>query len=386
MATKRTIILKAAASVIFAGCLIAALVFFGNGTKKTTPWPVEGRPVKALRASFTSACRTRSFPGIAQATKEVHLAFRVGGPLRGLPVEIGQFLSPGDLIARIDPRDYRVRVETLEAKLDSYEAKRVEAKLQYDRYRNLYATNAVPKAQYDHAKAAYDRLSAMVDLTARELQDARNALDDTALTAPFPGYVYAQLVENYDYVKPSQPVVIFLDCSVMEVTVGIPEELVSESIEYRSFACSFDAYPGKRYEAHLKELAPKPKPSNQTYPLTVILPQPASERIKPGMAADVHMTFTRNGVSRHILLPPEAVLHDRDNKTFVWVVDRDSKTVSKRFITAGSMQKAAIPVLDGIAEGDLVVSAGAHYLSPGTKVSLYSTEWKPETQYPDTAS
>ena len=378
MKIQKGMISKAYLVPVLAVCLLAVvvLVIIENGEKKKIAWPTEGRPVKTERVLPAPQLKTRSFPAIAQATREVELAFRVGGPLQELPVDVGQFVDKGQLIAGIDPRDFRVRIKNLEAQLAAFKAERTDAALQYKRYKNLYATNAVPKAEYDHARAAFDRADARVAATAQELQNARNALADTRLLAPFSGYVHRKHVENNDNVRAKQPIVTFLDCSVMEVSAGIPEELVADTVRLQGFACAFDVYPDLLLEAQLKELGRKSRLSNQTYPLTVTLGQPESVRIRPGMAATLLVRFRPGQVRPRMLIASAAVVNDRDNRSYVWVYNPEAETVTRRLITTGALCSDGIEVTDGLKEGELIVSAGAPFLHEGQKVNALSSDWK----------
>jgi RND family efflux transporter MFP subunit len=328
-----------------------------------------GRPVKVLQVKDPDSLRTRAFPAIARETRKVQMAFRVSGPLIDLPVDVGQYVHKGGLIAQIDPRDFTIRVKALEAKLGASRAQRVDAQLQYTRYENLHRKKAVPKAEYDHAKASYDMISAQVDANVQALEAARNALEDTSLRAPFDGYVDFKFVENYDNVLATQPIVTFLDCSVVEVTAGIPEEMVAEGIDFTSYVCSFDAYQGKRFPASLKEIGRKSQPSNQTYPLTVKLSSPESIRVRPGMAATVFVSFSLPDSHRPVVVPGEAVVNDKNGESYVWIYDPKTGVVHKKFVKVGKLISGGIEVISGLDPGMFVVTAGASLLVPGQKVS-----------------
>ncbi len=371
--------------IVLVCCISVSWLFFKNGkTKKVTIWPTKGRPVKIEPVKSASASAMRAFPGVAQAVREATLAFRVGGPLRKLPVDVGQYIQEGELIAQIDRRDFDVRVKALTARLEAYRAQHVDAELQFTRYTKLYAKNAVPKAEFDHVKATFDRISAQVEATRQELQAARNALEDTSLRAPFSGYVHRKFVENYDFVKETQPIVLFLDCSVIEVTAGIPEEMVADDIHLERFSCTFDTYPGIRLEAHLKELGRKPRASNQTYPLTVTLTPPESLQVRPGMASTVHISFTSRTSKPCVLVPVSAVVNDRENRSWVWQYNNSTATVDRQAVKTGRLTEEGLEVYGDLQEGMLVVSAGAHFLQPGQKVTVHNTDWM-QKQHADRA-
>ncbi len=366
---------------IGAGAIAAVVILFfimRNGVEKRAPvtWPVEGRPVKLITVEPRDGALMRAFPGIAMPVREVQLAFRVGGPLRDLPIDVGQFVKKGERIAKIDPRDFEVRVATLKAERDSLQAQLVNARLRYTRYQNLYKTDATAKASLDSARAAHDQLAAQVAAIGAQLDDARNRLADTSLTAPFDGYIDRKFVENYDNVKAKQSIVSFLDCSIIEVTAGVPEELVVEGMRMQQFLCAFDSYPGKSFPAELKELGRKPSADNQAYPLTVRLPAPDSLVLKPGMAATLSIMIESSVGSADFVVPPTAVVNDKDNRSFVWRYDKQTGTVEPRFITAGQLVSGGIEVLDGLKGGEQIVTAGTHFLRAGQKVKTETKNWR----------
>ncbi|MDD4071483.1 MAG: efflux RND transporter periplasmic adaptor subunit, partial [Desulfobacterales bacterium] len=314
------------------------------------------RAVKVMQIKRVSENKVLSFPGISNASREVKLSFRVSGPVQALPVKIGQHVHQGEMIARIDPRDYQLAISRLEAamdeaganlsamrhgarkqdilalnaKLSAAKAKQAEATLMYRRYDALYKEKAVAKAVLDNANSSFEAAAAQTEAITQELEkarqgsrqeeidamnarlsgirsqlnQARNALSDTVLSAPFSGYISQKLIENFETVRAGQPIVLFLDVSQIEVTVGIPEELVVQKSAFQDFSCEFDTYPGKRFAAVLKEIGKKPRPSNQTYPVTVTI-QPGADtaRLQPGMAATLRFSVPSEKEHRPIILP-----------------------------------------------------------------------------------
>ncbi len=348
--------------------LFSLCIWFACAPEEKTGVTAQARPVKIFHIKKPALTQTRAFPGVAREMRDVQLAFRVSGPLVALPVDIGQFVEQGALIARIDPRDFTVEVKSLNAKLAASRAQLTEAQLQYTRYKNLHRKKAVPKAEYDHAQAAYDMTAAQVETNIQALEAAQNALDDTALRAPFDGYVHHKFVENYDNVLAKQPIITFLDCSVVEVTAGIPEEMVADGIEFKGYGCSFDAYQGKRFPAQLKELGRKSQPSNQTYPLTVTLAPPESMSIRPGMAATIFVTYATPSTAPPIIVPGESVVNDKEGKSFVWIYEKKNGSVKKQYVRLGRLMSGGIEVTGGLTHGVSVVTAGAPLLVPGQKV------------------
>lgn len=325
----------------------------------------EVRPVKAIRLPPPMHTAIQSFPGSAKATREVNLAFRVSGPLVELTGDTGDKVTQGDIIARIDPRDFRVKVKALKAKLAASRAKLTESKLQYERYIHLIKENAAAKATYDQVKATFEMARAQVDGDRKDLEAARNALKDTVLVAPFTGFIHNKLVENYETVSQGQPVFSVVDLSTMEVEIGIPENLVGKVDRFTSYHCAFESMPQKKFNATLKEVGKKPNPSNRTYPLTLILNPEESSAVRPGMAAEVTVSIAAEGQESFFSVPAQSIVNDSRRKTFVWVVDENAGTVSKRYVETGDFTDTGIKVKGDVHAGEWIVTAGASFLKEG---------------------
>ncbi|MBI9089361.1 MAG: efflux RND transporter periplasmic adaptor subunit [Desulfobacterium sp.] len=327
--------------------------------------PEKVRPVKANRLTAPMATSIRSFPGSAQATREVNLAFRVSGPLVALKGNTGDKVTQGDIIARIDPRDFKVQVKALGAKLVASRAKRTESKLQYERYIHLIKENAAAKATYDQVKAAYEMAQAQVDVDLKNLEAARNALKDTVLIAPFTGYIHNKRVENYETVSQGQPIFSVVDLSTMEVEIGIPENLVGKVDTFTHYQCTFESMPQINFNATLKEVGKKPNPSNHTYPLTLILNPEESSSVRPGMSAEVTVSIAGQSKTAWFSVPAQSIVNDGQRKTFVWMVDENTGKVSKRSVETGGFTHTGIEVKGDIHAGNWVVTAGASFLKEG---------------------
>jgi RND family efflux transporter MFP subunit len=327
------------------------------------------RPVKAAQLDAGSQTQTLTLPGTARAVREVDLAFRVGGPLVTLDAVTGQQVRMGETIARIDPRDFEVRVATLEANLSSSRASLEEATLRFQRYQNLLQEGAAAQAAFDQAKAGYEMAAARVEADARNLEDARNAREDVVLTAPFSGFVHHKYVENHETVAPGQPVVSLVDLSVMEVEIGLPAGLLAAVPQMADFGCCFASVPEQHFVAHLKEVGKQPNPSRQTYPLTVTLERKATDVVRPGMAAEV--TFTLGATRKdQFILPVGAVVNDSGRRSFVWVVSAEKNRVRKRAIHTVDLTAAGAVVGGDLQPGEWVVTAGVHHLEENQQVRV----------------
>lgn len=417
---------KLGLTALIAVMLMAAAIFWGFKTPPEQKAPLKAviRPVKVIQLASATTTEKRSFPGLVQAARETQLAFRVSGPLVAMKAQIGQRVAKGEVIAQIDPRDFEIQVQRLEAAIDEATATltamkkgaraediaRLEAQLSaartglanaqrdFERQKKLLAAGAVAQARFDNAEGTREAARANVEGLVQELKKARsgsriediqaaeagiqrlrvdlkaarNALADTSLQAPFSGIVSRKLVENFENVGAGTPVISFLDLSSVEVHSALPEDLVIRRDKIAEITCSLTAYPGRRFEATIKELGRKTDSANQSYPLTVVLHVPAGITVEPGMAANLTISLKLQQQQAGYLLPTGALFGEADGGSCVWRLDPETMTVVKTPVTIGALSGDRVQVLSGLDARDRVVTAGSRFLREGQEVRIYA--------------
>ncbi len=424
--------LKKIAAVAAAAVVLAALAALGwkvydRATEKAPEIAPLVRAVKVMVVG-DSAVRGRTFPGKAEAVLAVPLSFRVGGPLLEVKVERGDFVRKGDVLAKLDPRDYEVRIReteagiarlqatlkamragaraediaALEAQLRAAKAKRREAELAWKRVKDLYEKGSAPRADYDRAVAARDAAAAAVealeqnlakakagaraeDIEAAEaslkaleakLESARNALADTVLKAPFDGWVERKFVEDFQMVSSGTPIVLLADHSAIEVAVDVPEDLIHAVAAARTAICRFPALGGLEVRAAVCETASSADPMTLTYKVKVRFRNDLEKPVLPGMSADVRFELVPPDEGGEVFeLPPEAVF-EREGSPRVWLLpEGESRVRSLAVEVVGTGERGLL--VKGLKRGARIVAAGAQFLSEGQEVRVYDPEkWK----------
>lgn len=334
----------------------------GGCGKKEEPAPREVvRPVKVITVKGAGGSASMTYPGKTRANRRVDLSFKVPGPLVELPVEEGQEVKKGQLIARILPRDFKIS-------LDQASARAIEAERQYERYKELYVRKQVSKAEFDRYKASRD-------VAAAQLEDARNALKDTYLKAPFDGIVAKRYVQNFEEVQAKQPIVFLQDISKIEILVDAPETVMATLRRERDIeaTATFAVAPEKKFPLQVKEFSTEADPQTQTYQVVLVMDQPRDINVLPGMTATVTgRQVAADNANAKIVIPAIAVLEDPREKAFVWVLKKDQMTVHKTAVTVGEMTGSdSILVIDGLKGGEQVVTSGVTKLKDGMKVSIW---------------
>lgn len=405
-------------------CLLAALLAAGCGP--SAPAPELVRPVRAIKVGDLKAIAGRDFPGRAEAVDDVDLSFRVAGPLISLPVDVGSEVKKGDVIAAIDPRDFQAaldsaqgnlaraqanlrametgarpeEIERLKSAVAQAQASYDQALAEFERNERLLPQGAVSQSDYDIGVARRDRTQEEVKAAQEELNmgmrgarqedldakraeikaleaavtNAKNQLDYTVLTAPFDGKVSARYVDNFQTVQAKEPIVRLLDITKIEVTIQLPESLISLVPQVKQVACRLDAFPDRDFLGRVTKIGSEASQTTRTYPVTVQIEQPQDVQILPGMAATVRNQPEEgeDATIQDIVVPAGAVFSkEAGGQSYVWVVDEGSQMVSRRKVTKGSLTPAGIVVTDGLQHGEWVVTAGVNLLHEGQEVTIY---------------
>jgi RND family efflux transporter MFP subunit len=369
-------ILLLAAAVVIAWLLVNGLQERRQAeAQKESP---RSRPVKVVQAEEPPEYEVHQLPCVVIPATETRLAFRVAGPVIQLDVELGKRLLEGDLIARVDPRDYETQASALEKKLDSAilqhsaaAAQARNAEMQFARVEALFEQKATTKKVYDEVEAARDAamanteaLAAVVKEVEEALQNARDQMADTYLLAPFEGYVNTKFVERGAVVAAGLPVVGFMRESAPEVQINLPGDLVNRIQEAREFQAFFDMYPNRSFPARFKEISRKPAISRQTYPMTLVLDEVSGISLNPGMAGIINFRLPTERLEG-VVVPLESVFSDESGRILVWVFDEESGRVSIREVELQEVLDDGRALITGnVRPGEWVAAAGVHTLTP----------------------
>ena len=310
------------------------------------------RPVRYVIAQKDDAFTNRSFTGTSQAGLESKLSFKVAGTIAKVHVKLGDQLYKKQLIAELDPTDYRLRMQEADASLARARAEARNADANYQRVRLLYEVLA----------------------TLKQVQLAKLQLSYTQMKAPVACAVASVDVKENENVVAGQIVVRVACGDQPEVEVGVPEVLIARVEPGAIVTVSFDALPDKRFAAVVAEVGVSTSGQGAMFPVTVRL-QESDAAIRPGMAAEVLFRF-RPIRDQRMRLPSVAVGEDRDGR-FVFVVEpQDDATgiARRRSVTTGSLTVDGLEILDGVSEGEYIVTAGVSRIEDGFRVRLLPNE------------
>jgi membrane fusion protein, multidrug efflux system len=355
----------------FSHVLIIALLasLFGScGEEERAPEKII-RPVRCQKVFPTSGTRIRTFSGTARAGVESQLSFRVSGTIEEVAVEVGARVATGQLIARLDAADFELKVQETEAALTDSEAQARKAEADFKRAQALYENRNIPRNDYDAARAQAESTRAGVDASKKRLELAESQLSYTRLEAPVDGAIADVPVEVNENVQPGTPVAILTSGARAKVEVAVPEVFISRIRQGTSVTVTFDALQGKEFAATVTEVGVAATGFATTYPVTALL-ENTDPGIRSGMAAEVAFTFETGDDGERFTVPPVAVGEDREGR-FVFVVEptgNDLGIARRRTVTVGELTGDGLVILDGLKDGDFLVTAGVSKITDGQEV------------------
>ncbi|MFC1579065.1 efflux RND transporter periplasmic adaptor subunit [Pseudomonadota bacterium] len=341
-----------------AGASLALLLLWGvpGGAATSSPQAAgEGTPVKVITA-FTSS-EAPGFPGRVEAGDSALLAFRVGGELRQLKVQMGDRVQRGAVLAELDPTDYQLNLDARQAEFDL-------ARLEAERASTLYAQKLISEDQYDTAQTQLATTRARLELAREELSFCR-------LTAPFTGAIAFTYVMPSEIVAPQQPVLNLQDISTLEIHFNLPPryQRLLEGQEPAVFTATLELMPGVRLAARLKEVGMQPDPDTNSYPVTLLVDSPPNFSARPGMPVKVSLHHTSLAQTSW-QVPAEALFGRSGDAASVWRIAPSSMTVHRTPVELD----ANGALRSGLNPGDQIVAAGVDRLREGQRVRPWVRE------------
>lgn len=351
--------------------VVTLLLLAGCAEEPTKPKPAQA--VKAMQVSGPNDLAERTFPGRAAAGQEVNMSFRVSGPLIELPVNKGDSVKAGDLLARIDPNDFQVRLNNASSMLSAAQASYRQAEADFKRLSKARKEDpgAVSQRAVDQGLAARDEARSAIAGAQADTQTMRDRLGYTRLTAPFSGEIVETYVENFETVVAKQTILRLLDPSSIEMTVSVPENLIGYADYVTDIRVRFDALPNVEVPAVISEIGREASQATHTYPLTITMEQPPEGgKILPGMAGEAAFQVkVPESEKTGIHVPSTALFAGTDTqRSYVWIIESDA--VQRREVKTGALAENGVLVTGGLNPGEWIVAAGVQALTDGQKVRV----------------
>jgi RND family efflux transporter MFP subunit len=291
-----------------------------------------------------------SLVGTITANNDVAIISETDGRVTSVAAKVGDYKQAGSVLVQVDD----------ELKLASFKSAEVayeKARKDYERYQSLMKDGAISDNQLEQARQAFQAAEAQYIVARRQYQD-------TKIKTPISGVVTARNVDVGAYLGKGALVANVVDISRLKVKVNVAEQdvfklKVGDEVEVRT-----DVYPGVVFKGKIETMSAKGDEAH-TYPVEILIPNSKENPLKAGMFGQV--SFTTIGKRETLLIPREALVGSVKNpKVFV----AEGETARLRDIVVGREAGRSLEVLDGLKEGEFVITNGQNNLKDGYSVSV----------------
>ncbi len=312
--------------------------------------------VMTVHATGAETQEVKSFSGIVKEKASISLGFKTAGQIEHIYVKEGDYVREGQLLAKLDSKDYQLGVDAAEAQYQ-------QLKDEVERMRKLLETKSITGNDFEKAEAGLKQCEV-------NLKNNRNKVEYTSLYAPANGHIESVNFEKAEMVNAGTPVFSILTQGDMKVEVNVPLLIYQSRNEIESVSCTAN---GTEIPVKLLSITPKADASQLYKALLLMNGEPAG--VSAGMSVGVRFNLNKGEESSDLTLPESAVFQ-QEGKECVWVVAADS-TVQKTEVGIGGIDADGKWIItSGISTEDEIVRAGVHALINGEKVKVLPAQCK----------
>ena len=325
----------------------------------------EIRPVRTVTAAKGKAGETVVLTGHLQAEDEPAFAFRIAGRMIERPVNVGDRVEAGQVLAKLDPENELNELRSAESTLAAAQGQLTYARGDIDRQRQLLANGHTPRDRFDQSQNALQSAQSQVDNAEAQLRIARDRVSWTTLEADAPGTVTARGAEPGEVVQAGQMIVRLARQGGRDAVFDVPAQLLRSAPSESEITVRLTDDPSVTATGRVREIAPQADPVTRTFEVKVGLSDPPQ-----AMRLGATVTGSVKLESEPVISIPASALTELNRQPAVWIVDPKNLTVSMRNVELLRHDPGTVVIAQGLDTGDIVVTAGIQALHPGQKVRL----------------
>lgn len=349
-------------ALLFIGGALA-LMTLGDPERARERRPSRERVVRVAEAEVSAEPRELRFSGITRAARRADLSFKVGGRVEERRVEIGQRVSEGEIVARLETREFVLGEASAQAALAETDARLTQLERDRARVERLYAERAATREELEQVAAQEDALRASRRALQARLDDARRLLDETLLRAPFAGVVRDVHVEAGEFAQPGQALVQLDGLGGVELEVELPESLIDQVRVGSPALVTLPLRGDRELPALVKHVGRSAGAAGRLFPVVISLG--AAAGVPPGVTAELALKVTEE---RALSLPLAAVVNPGGQSAAVYLLEGDR--VRRVEVETGRVREGRVRVRGALEAGSAVVIAGHSSLRDGERVEV----------------
>ncbi len=325
------------------------------------------RAVKVITVGMDAFTTSHEFAGEVKAQVESRLGFRVGGKIIKRQAELGQHVKAGQVLAQLDPQDYRLAADAARAQVAAAATQRDLAAADYGRYKELKDQNFISGAELERRDTTLKAAQAQLRQAQSQLAVQGNQASYAALVANVSGVVTAVEAEAGQVVTAGAPVLRIAADGPRDAVFSVPEDRIGDIKVGAPVKVRVWSQAGE-LNGRVREVSASADPATRTYPVKVAL----DTKEPPVLGATVYVQPQGLGATGlQVIKLPTSALRQDGKASAVWVLDKTTMTVKSQTVQIATADGNEAVIAAGLQPGMLVVSAGVHVLSPGQKVTIY---------------
>jgi multidrug efflux pump subunit AcrA (membrane-fusion protein) len=362
-------------------------------------------PVQVRTPAVVERPESVSASGWVEGSETADVAFLVGGKVARVLVDEGQHVTKGQLLAELEPTDYRNAFNAAAAQKDAAQAaaekaeaglrkqELEQARIEYERWADEYKRmkflverRSLPPNDFQKVEAAYnaareryemaqegtrkeDRATALAQARAAKAQtsEEQKRLEDTRLLAPISGNISMRKIDPGQMVAAGMPVFSIVDLNPAKVRVGVPEAEIAKVKLGAKTTVVLPSLGGRQFAGRVGIIGVASEPTSRTYTVKIIVPNPGPVLLA-GMVAEAQILG--RDTTRALTVPGEAIVHDPQGAPTVFVYFPETKRVYARKVEVGPPTGSEVEINSGLQGGEQVVVAGQQKLREGMQVEI----------------
>ena len=344
--------------------LLAVILWIWPFKEKAFSFSQKERSVVEVdEATRVNTSRTVTYSGVTRSEKRASIGFTLPGRLISRPVEVGENVKKGQVLARLDAREFRNAVNMAEASVNELSARVRQAERQLNRFVQLSEVGAASSEELELSETALETLQAALDSAKVRLNEACRIVEESIIAAPFSGTVTGVMAEPGEWTGPGTPVISLAGDGDIELKVEVPENTAINLIKDQDVKVILPNAGNRQVNGRIKSIARAASGPGRLFP--VIINLGSEENIFSGMTAELAIDIE---MENSISVPLASILNPGSSRPYIFSIENGS--AKKIPVNLGAFNGDRVIVMGDVSIGDRVVVAGHTMLADGDHVEI----------------